>query len=402
MELKDSCEARGIKFGLYYSFLDWNHSSQIPHKDWFTNMVSFEARADYIRDMKAQLNELITRYKPAVLWFDGDWTYNSGAPTLSKWWTTTDAIELYDYLMDLDSTLIVNERIIRGFGLGDFDCAEGNVPGEPLSRQWETCRNMNGSWGYNYKKMNNYKTASQLIREMVKTVSRDGNYLLNIGPKGDGTVPSQEIEILNAFGDWMSIYGESIYGTTRSPYSSEPGWGLYTKKPGKIYAHVFYWPSGNQLMIPSPADPVHRIFMLNDKSTALSYVNNGGTITIYLPEDAPNSINSVVRIDLEENGQTGIKENPVLSFQDSPVLEQNYPNPFSSATKISFHLPARSFVSLKIFDSTGREVSSLLSKDLPAGSYQYQWNASDMPGGIYFCHLQVGTSAQIKRSILIK
>ena len=120
-ELKDSCEARGIKFGLYYSFLDWNHESQIPHDDWFTNMVSFEAREDYINDMKAQLEELITNYQPAVIWFDGDWTNNDGEPTLSKWWTTTHAKDLYKYLMDLDSTLIVNDRIIRWFGLGDFE-----------------------------------------------------------------------------------------------------------------------------------------------------------------------------------------------------------------------------------------------------------------------------------------
>jgi alpha-L-fucosidase len=170
-ELKDSCEVRGIKFGLYYSILDWNHKSQIPHSNWYTNMVSFAARAEYIKDMKAQLKELITNYQPAVIWFDGDWTFNDGAPTLSRWWTTTDAKDLYNYLMNLDPTLIVNERIIRGFGLGDFETAEGNVPARPLFRQWETCRNMNGSWGYNWKKMNTYKTPMYLIREMVKVVA---------------------------------------------------------------------------------------------------------------------------------------------------------------------------------------------------------------------------------------
>ena len=401
-ELKDSCEARGIKFGLYYSFLDWNHKSQIPNRDWYTNMVSFEDRAEYINDMKAQLNELITNYQPAVIWFDGDWTYNDGEPTLSKWWTTTDAIDLYTYLMDLDSTLIVNERIIRGFGLGDFETAEGNVPDKPLSRQWETCRNMNGSWGYNSKKMNNYKTSTELIREMVKTVSRDGNYLLNIGPKGDGTVPKQEADILKKFGEWMSIYSESIYGTTRSPFSTKPSWGYFTKKHDRLYAHIFYWPSSKVVKIPSQEKSINKICMLNDTSTILSYTKSDGSITISLPENAPNSVNSVLMVKYGEPGLTAIYNSPAKPYSTNPDFIQNYSNPFNLSTTFKYRLHRQENVILKIYNLTGQEIETVVNKNQTAGEYEITWQPKGLPGGIYYCRFQAGSFSETKKLILQK
>ena len=301
MELKDSCEAEGIKFCLYYSILDWNHpSQQIYHgKDWYTysTMASDSARTAYIRDMKAQLKELVTRYHPAVLWFDGDWTYNAGPPTPTRWWTKADGSDLYNYVTGLDSTIIVNERVARGFGLGDFECPENEVPKSPLDRQWETCRTMNNSWGYNAADTN-YKSADSLIQEMVKTVSRDGNYLLNIGPKGDGTVPEQTIAILNSFGKWMKVYGNSIYGTTRSPYNTEPDWGFYTKKQGKLYAHVFKWPANGKLNIPSLKNTVNKIYLMGDATNLLDYTITNGNIEISVPENTPDTTDAVIVVDV--------------------------------------------------------------------------------------------------------
>ena len=130
MELKTACDKAGIKFGLYYSIIDWNHSSQTINGD-FTKMKSMAARTAYIRDMKAQLKELVDRYDPAIMWFDGDWTYSRKAPTLAKWWTKADGKDLYKYVKSLKSSILVNERVCRGFKLGDFECPEtrGWTPG---------------------------------------------------------------------------------------------------------------------------------------------------------------------------------------------------------------------------------------------------------------------------------
>ena len=325
-ELKDACEARGIKFCLYYSIMDWSHSSQnVNRTTYYTDMVSDSARTSYIKDMKAQLKELITRYHPAVMWFDGDWTFNAGAPTLSSWWTKADGIDLYNYLISLDPNLIVNERVARSFGLGDFECPEQKVPASPLDRQWETCQTMNNSWGYNSSD-NRYKTPGTLIRQLVAVVSRDGNYLLNIGPKGDGTVPERTASILDSIGAWMHINGESIYGTTRSPFAAEPAWGLYTKKPGKLYAHIFKWPADSHLKIPALKNKVEKVYLLDNPSSNLKFNNNKDSINITLPANAPDTVNSVVVINVSgvpEPVSVGCVPTPVTSnaIVDGSVIE---------------------------------------------------------------------------------
>jgi alpha-L-fucosidase len=302
-ELKDSCDAVGVKFCLYYSILDWNHSSQTlkhdPVNNWdvFSVMASDSAREAYINDMKTQLRELIDRYHPYVLWFDGDWTYNTGEPTAFDWWTKNDGIDLYDTLTTVDTNLVVNERVFRGSGLGDFECPEQTVPEAPLSRPWETCQTMNNSWGY-ASWDNNYKTPKVLIQQLVDVVSKDGNYLLNIGPKGDGTLTTQTTDILNNFAVWMKTYSESIYSTMRSPFSAVPVWGRYTRKDGRLYIHVFDWPGNGMLKVPSLANAINRIYLLNDTNTNLNYSDSAGYIRIEVPFVAPDAINSVVVLDV--------------------------------------------------------------------------------------------------------
>lgn len=296
-ELDDSCKALGIKFCIYYSILDWNDPTQTIYKHNFSKMASFKARKKYIKNMKKQLKELITKYHPAVLWFDGDWTYNGGKPTLTKWWTKSDGEALYKYVTRLDPNLIVNNRVCRGFGLGDFTCPEQKIPPAPLKRPWETCLTMNHSWGYTASDTS-FKSTRDLIHKLATIVSRDGNFLLNIGPKGDGTVPSQEVAILDSIGNWMDIYGESIYGTTRSPFKTQPKWGVFTKKEGKLYAHVFDWPSERILRIPSIKNTVKRVYLMNNPSVSLPYSVKKDGIEISVPAKAPNADNSVIVVDV--------------------------------------------------------------------------------------------------------
>jgi alpha-L-fucosidase len=308
-ELKDSCDAVGVKFCLYYSILDWNHPSQTISRgtsanNWYTysTLNSDTSKATYIRDMKLQLKELIDNYHPAVLWFDGDWTYQYGdyiygSTAADKWWTKADGLDLQNYLRGLDPNLLMNERVFRGVGYGDWDCSEGSILATANSRPWETCQTMNNSWGYNSSD-HSYKTTKALVLELVQNVSRDGNYLLNIGPKGDGTVPSESVVKLDSVGKWMNIYSSSIYGATRSPFSSEPAWGLYTKKSGKLYAQVFVWPTNGLLKVPSVTNAINKIYLLNDTTSLLSYKDSLGYIRISVPAKAPNSVGSVVVIDV--------------------------------------------------------------------------------------------------------
>jgi alpha-L-fucosidase len=298
-ELKNECDGQGIKFCLYYSILDWCHPSQTNNPSaYFSVMSSLTAKTNYVTDMKAQLTELITNYQPAVLWFDGDWCGNPNPATLNNWWVHADATNLYSFLLSLKPDLVVNERVKRGLGLGDFECPEQTVPAAALARPWETCATMNGAWGYASWAEGNYRSTTTLLREMVQVISREGNYLLNIGPKGDGSMTLGSTNVLAQFATWMNVHGESVHGTTGSPFgTSEPSWGYYTKRAGKLYAHVLTWP-GTQLAIPALSNTITRVYLLNDTNTSLSYADNGAGITITLPASEPNAMDSVVAIEM--------------------------------------------------------------------------------------------------------
>ena len=299
-ELKDECDKQGLKFGLYYSIMDWNHSSQVADTgNYYSTIKSFAAKKQYIEEMKIQLNEIISLYHPAVLWFDGDWCKDVNPPTLNNWWNKDDAVDLYNYVIGLDPDIIVNERVKRDLGLGDFTCPEQKIPTTPLPRQWETCQTINGSWGYDSRD-SAYKPVSKLIKELVQIVSRDGNYLLNIGPKGDGSLTESTTNSLRAIGNWMNLYSESIYGATRSPFSKEPTWGYYTKKEGKLFIHVIEWPANGILEIPIIENKIIRCYELSDKSSTYSFTKGKDSICIKIPRtSAPDQSCSVIVIETE-------------------------------------------------------------------------------------------------------
>ncbi|SEC33305.1 alpha-L-fucosidase [Streptomyces sp. 3213] len=313
--LKSECEARGVKFGLYYSILDWNHPSQTIRSGGVTTMVSQAARTSYIADMKAQLQELLDRYDPALLWFDGDWFGEPSSPTLQDWWLKSDGVDLYNWLIARKPQLVVNERVKRDLGLGDYAVAEFGVPAAPLERQWERCDTMNGAWGYNAGQENSYRPAKDFVQELVTCVSRDGNFLLNIGPKGDGSVTAGSVTVLQGLASWMATYGDSVHGATASPFGTDPTWGTATKKDGKLYAHVFAWPSGGVLQIPALTNTISRVYLMNNPSASLSYTISGGQIKVTVPSGAPDANDSVVCVEVS-GVPTSVGASRVTAFKD--------------------------------------------------------------------------------------
>ena len=118
---------------------------------------------------------------------------------------------------------------------------------------WETCMTMNGTWGYKSYD-HDWKSTENLIRKLVDIASKGGNFLLNVGPTAEGIIPQPSADRLAAMGDWLKVNGDSIYATTASPFA-KPDWGRYTKKPGKLFAHVFDWPEDKRLSVPVPGRP---------------------------------------------------------------------------------------------------------------------------------------------------
>lgn len=298
MELKNACDKAGLKFGLYYSIVDWNHSSQKIGGVLSSTMASMNARAAYIRDMKAQLKELEELYHPAVMWFDGDWSESDRKPTLEYWWTKSDGQDLYKYMKSLDANILVNERVCRGFGLGDFECPERQIPekNDVPKRPWETCQSMNGAWGYKASEENSYFTMNSFIRDLSTVVSRGGNYLLNVGPKGDGRLTAKSKKVLKTIGKWMKKNSASIYGASASPFKKDPKWGTYTRKNKTVYAHVYKWPGNRKLVLKRYKNKKVKKIMILGKSGKLKYKVKKNKITVTLPKKMPQKADTVIAV----------------------------------------------------------------------------------------------------------
>lgn len=193
MELKNACEEHGLKFGLYYSIIDWNHPSQKPQEEgrtfikWGQTRMVDGMKADYINYQTNQVLELIERYEPALLWFDGDWV---------DWWTLEDGIKLYNEIRRADANIIVNNRVAkRGQFELDYVTQEQRHFDETFAKHWEGCYTLNESWGY--KKHDHAWKTPEVIYEKLKDVnSKGGVLLLNVGPDGRGVVQNEAWEIL--------------------------------------------------------------------------------------------------------------------------------------------------------------------------------------------------------------
>jgi len=157
---------------------------------------------------------------------------------------------------------------------------------------------MNTKWGWN-KHDKNFKSTEDLVRKLVDIASKGGNFLLNIGPKPDGTFPQESIDRLAAIGDWMDVNGESIYGTTASP-TKRPTWGRITTKASgdttTLYLHVFDWPKDGKLRVMVDNEPI-ACMLLADKSRKFKTTRDGENgIMVELAGAAPNAISSTVEI----------------------------------------------------------------------------------------------------------
>ena len=268
-EISVACTEQGVRLCFYYSIMDWHHPDYLPRREWEERSSEGADYQRYITYMKAQLKELVDHYNPAVLWFDGEW---------EDTWTHEEGLKLYDYVRSLKPDIIINNRVDKGrHGMqgtyddsqfaGDFGTPEQEIPATGLDYDWESCMTMNGHWGWN-KHDKTFKTSEDLIQKLVDIVSKGGNYLLNIGPRPDGMFPQESIQRLKEIGKWMKVNGESIYGTTASPFA-ELSWGRCTKKTGGdkeiLYLHVFDWPSDGNLEVPELKNAILNAYLLANK-----------------------------------------------------------------------------------------------------------------------------------------
>ncbi len=220
----------GIKTGLYYSLPDWSH----PYYDVNTRTKKrYEIAQDptrwknYIRYYQTQLNELSAQYKPDLIWFDGDWEHSS-----AEWQAPQTLANLRKY----NPNIIINSRLNNH---GDYETPEQGIPVvAPQSKYWELCYTMNDSWGYQPFDRN-YKTPNMIVRTLADVISMGGNLLIDIGPKADGSIPAEQVKILENLGRWTKKYSEAIYTTRQGlPFANYRGKSALSKDGKKLFLYL--------------------------------------------------------------------------------------------------------------------------------------------------------------------
>ncbi len=240
-ELAEACRKAGMKLFFYYSHLDWHRTDYVPlgTTGRRTGREMTGKWEDYLRFMNAQLTELLTNYGPVGgIWFDGWWDKKEAPWQLE---------EQYALIHRLQPGCLIGNNHHQAVKEGeDFQMFEKDLPGQNVtgfsgesvvgSLPLETCETMNNTWGYNIHDRH-YKSVRSIIHLLVKAAGNNANLLLNVGPRPNGELPAEAVAHLKEVGDWMRVYGGTLYGT-RGGLVPPHDWGVTTQKGNKLYVHV--------------------------------------------------------------------------------------------------------------------------------------------------------------------
>lgn len=281
-DLTQAVKDAGLKMGYYYSLYEWYNPVYRADLDKYVD-----------ERMLPQLRDLVTRYKPAMIWPDGEWDQPS------KTWRSEEFLAWLYNESPVKEEIVVNDRWgkeCRGKHGGFYTSEYSGHGGDPMSaaHPWEECQGMGASFGYNRNEsLADYRTPKELIRLLVDTASRGGNLLLDIGPTADGRIPVIMEERLVQMGEWLTVNGEAIYGTTAGPVASFP-WGGCTSGKDKVYLHVFDWPQG-ALDVPGLKLNVEKAYLLGGSGQQpLTVESHENGLRITLPAQPANSIATVI------------------------------------------------------------------------------------------------------------
>src|SRR5713226_2870722 len=227
-EYVDAARAEGLRVGFYYSLMDWHH----PDGARCANDEA--ARRRFVDYIHTHVRELMTNYgKIDILWYDVAW------PLDAKGW---ESEKMNEMVFKLQPDIIVNNRNRLN---GDFSTPEQRIEAAEAGRAWESCMTMNDSWGY-HRTDDAWKSPKQVIRNLITCAHDGGNYLINIGPKPDGSIPEESVQIMSTVGRWMGRNGGSLYGAdVCQPRRSRNG--SFSRRGNTLYLHVHFWPGGDNL-----------------------------------------------------------------------------------------------------------------------------------------------------------
>ncbi|MDR3750965.1 MAG: alpha-L-fucosidase [Terracidiphilus sp.] len=222
-EFVDAARAEGLRVGFYYSLMDWHHPDGALCK------TDEAARKRFVAYTHGLIRELLTNYgKIDVLWYDVDW------PLTAEGW---ESERMNEMVFSLQPEIIVNNR--NGLD-GDFSTPEQHITASEAGRAWETCMTLNNSWGFN-RGDDAWKTPKTIVSNLATCALGGGNYLLNIGPEPDGSIPPETVSVLETVGQWLDTNGKAIYNTERGSISGNDN-ANFTRRGNTLYVHEHFWP----------------------------------------------------------------------------------------------------------------------------------------------------------------
>jgi alpha-L-fucosidase len=327
-EISAACAKSDVRFCLYYSIMDW------------TNPTYHGDLTEYRQVMKIHLTELLTHYGPVgCIWFDGNWN----SP-----WTHADARDMYAFVRGLQPAVMLNNRIEPEPGVsgpycnqhgsfynapdavGDYQAREMEIGKFYTDKAWDSCYSLNAGPGdgdhWSWVPPINNRPVADLITRLVQCIGRDGNMLLGVGPRPDGTIDPDSIARIHELGDWMRAHGEAVYGTRAGPY--QPGdWGVSTRKGNKVFVFVTNW-AGGTLKLPALSANVTSSRILGEETgEALSFTPTDSLWTIKGPQALRDTPITVVELTLDHDVMDlpMAMNLPTVELSDVPSISQGKP-----------------------------------------------------------------------------
>ena len=281
-ELADACRAADLGFGLYFSWIDWNHPSALPVSDHNSDAIP-EAHMELNR---RQITELCSNYGPICeIWFD------MGAPTEEQ------SREMASLVRRLQPGAMINGRIWNG--QEDFlVMGDNEIPSFGMNCPWQTPASIyHETWGYRSWQVRDDLEGKirEQIRNLARISARGGNFLLNIGPKGDGSIVSFEAEVLRGIGQWIEVHRAAVFSVEPNPWEIF-SWGECTCREKTLFAFLFSPPADGKILLPHLETCPVRITLMGAGDLVEWQLDKDGLV-MYLPDGAGDGPLDVVKLE---------------------------------------------------------------------------------------------------------
>jgi alpha-L-fucosidase len=318
-ELAAACARAGLRFGAYYSIIDWHHADYLPRGAGDARPIESADFERYVAFAHTQVGELLTRYPNVdLLWFDGQWEDH---------WTIERGRTLAAFCRATKPSVILNDRVAPTKGdasgrssaddyVGDYGTPEKTISRYRDDHAWETCETICRQWAW--KPDDELKSLDELVRLVVRVVGADGNLLLNVGPMPSGEIEPRQAARLAELGAWLAAHGESVYGTRGGPFLPRREL-TSTRRGSTIFLHVFDWPAGG-LVVPEFGRTVLRARVVGAPANGADRARMTREPAGWRIDVAPNARETpVTTIALELDGSAATLAAHALRFSGDPV-----------------------------------------------------------------------------------